>query len=71
MNVTADFTADEANKIYQMLGKQAGIAQTRQSLEEYIKVIREESGKLKRDDVGAMSGEDLNRYLEQLRKAKK
>ena len=71
MNVTADFTADEANKIYQILSKHAGVADTRQSLDQYIKVIREESVRLKRDDVGSMSGEELNRYLDQLRKAKK
>ena len=66
-----DFSADEANKLYQMLGKHAGVAQTRQTLDEYIKVIREESKKLRRDDVKSMSGEELNRYLEQLRNAKK
>ena len=71
LNVTADFSADEANKLYQMLGKHAGVAQTRQTLDEYIKVIREESKKLRRDDVKSMSGEELNRYLEQLRNAKK
>lgn len=70
LNVTADFTAEEANKLYQMLGKHAGVAQTKQSLEEYIKVIREESVRLKRDEVSGMSGEQLNDYLAQIRKVK-
>ncbi len=63
MNITADFTAEEANKIYQMLSKHASVAQTGQSLEEYIKVIREESMKHSRGDVSAMSPEDLNKLL--------
>ena len=72
LNVLAiGLSADEANKLYQMRGKHAGVAQTRQTLDEYIKVIREESKKLRRDDVKSMSGEELNRYLEQLRNAKK
>ena len=70
LNVTADFTPDEANILYQIIGKHASIAQTRQSLEEYIKVIREESVKLRQDEVSGMSGEDLNAYLEKLRKVK-
>ena len=63
INITADFTAEEANKIYQMLSKHASVAQTGQSLEEYIKVIREESMKHSRGDVSAMSPEDLNKLL--------
>lgn len=70
LNVTADFTAEEANKIYRMLSKYAGVAQTRQSLEEYIKVIREESIKPERSEVQNMSGEELNNYLAQIRKSK-
>lgn len=70
-NVSADFTADERNKIYEMLHKHASVAQTRQSLDEYIKVIREENAKLKPNDAKNMSGEELNAYLEKLRNTKK
>ena len=70
LNVTADFSSDEANKLYQMLSRHAGVAQTRQSLEETVKVIREESMKPSRGDVQHMSGEELNSYLAQIRKAK-
>ena len=69
-NVTADFTADEANKLYQILSKHAGVAQTKQSLAEYIKVIREESVRIKRDEAGSMTGEQLNDYLAKIRKVK-
>ena len=71
MNVTADFTAEETDKIYQIISKYAGVALTKQSLEETIKVIREESAKLKRDDIGKMSPEELNEYLLKTRKTKK
>ena len=70
LNVTADFTPDEANILYQIIGKHASVAQTRQSLEEYIKVIREESVRPRQDEVSGMSGADLNAYLEKLRKVK-
>ena len=70
-SVSADFTSDEVNKIYGMLRKYASVAQTKKSLEEYIKVIREESAKPKHDEVGKMSGEELNDYLRKLREAKK
>ena len=69
-NITADFTADEANKLYQMLGKHSGVAQTKQSLAEYIRVIREESVRLKADEAGGMTGEQLNDYLAKIRKVK-
>ena len=71
MNITADFTAEETDKIYQIISKYAGVALTKQSLEETIKVIREESAKLKRDDIGKMSPEELNEYLLKTRKTKK
>ena len=70
-SVSADFTSDEVNKIYGMLRKYASVAQTKKSLEEYIKVIREESAKPKHDEVGKMSGEELNDYLRKLREDKK
>ena len=69
-NITADFTADEANKLYKMLGKHSGVAQTKQSLAEYIRVIREESVRLKADEAGGMTGEQLNDYLAKIRKVK-
>ena len=71
MNVTADFTADEADKIYQIISKHAGVASTKQSLDETIQVIREESAKPKRSDIGKMSPEELNAYLLNTRKTKK
>ena len=70
-NISADFSSEESNKIYQIIHKHSGVAQTKQSLEEYIKVILEESAKLKPADIGGMSGDDLNAYLEKVRNTKK
>ena len=70
-NTTADFSREENNRIYKMLTKYAGVAQTKQTLGEYIKVIREESAKPKRGDVEKMSGDELNAYLEKIRNSKK
>lgn len=70
-SVTADFSGDEASKVYQMLSKHSSIASTRQALDEYIRVIKEESQKLSNDDIVSMSGEDINEYLKKLRDNKK
>lgn len=70
-NTTADFSREENNRVYKMLTKYAGVAQTKQTLGEYIKVIREESAKPKRGDVEKMSGDELNAYLEKIRNSKK
>ena len=70
-SVTADFSGDEASKLYQMLSKHSSIASTRQALDEYINVINEESQKLSNDDIASMSGEDINEYLKKLRDNKK
>ena len=70
-NISADFSGEECSKVFKMMSKYASVAQTKKSLAEYIKVIKEESAKLKRDDVGNMSGEQLNDYLNKLRESKK
>ncbi len=69
-NLSADFSAEEAARVYQILNKHSGVALTKRSLEEIIKVIREESVKLKREDVGGMSAEELNAYLLKKRNTK-
>ena len=53
-NTSADFTSEESDKIYQIIQKHASVAQTKQSLDEYIKVIREESAKPKPADIANM-----------------
>lgn len=69
-NVTADFTADEASKLYQMMSQSIRSASTREAMREYVKVIKEESEKLSSQDIASMSAEDINAYLEKIRKNK-
>ena len=70
-NTAADFSSAESDKIYQIIQKNASVAQTKRSLDEYIKVILEESAKLKPDDIAKMGKNELNDYLEMVRKSKK
>lgn len=69
-NITADFTSDEASKLYQMMSKSVGVVSTEAAMREYIKVINEESQKLSKDDVVSMSADDLQAYLDRIRKNK-
>lgn len=69
-NVTADFSGDEASKLYQLLSQTVPAASTKQAMREYIEVINAESSKLTSDDVKSLSGEQLKAYIEKLRKNK-
>lgn len=69
-NTTSDFSAEENNRIYRILTKYSGVACTRRSLDEYINVIKGESVKLSAADAANMSDEELNAYLDKIRKAK-
>lgn len=70
-NITADFTNDEASKLYQLMSQTITAASTTQAMREYIKVISEESAKLSNDDISTMSPTELKAYLEKVRKNKK
>ncbi len=69
-NVTADFSQDEASKLYQMMSQSIKNASTETAMREYIKVINEESQKLTKDDVASMTADELNAYLDRIRKNK-
>lgn len=69
-NITADFTQDEASKLYQMMSQSVKAASTETAMREYINVINEESRKLTKDDVASMSAEELSAYLDRIRKNK-
>ncbi len=70
-NITADFTNDEASKLYQMMSQTVKAASTATAMREYIKVINEESQKLSNEDVATMSPAELNAYLDKIRNNKK
>ncbi len=69
-NITADFTADEVSKLYQMMSKAVGALSTEEAMREYIKVINEESQKPQKEDIAKMSPDEMKAYLERIRKNK-
>lgn len=69
-NIAADFSSDEASKLFQLMSHTIASASTPQAMREYIKVINEESQKLSSDDISSMSPDELKSYLEQIKKNK-
>lgn len=69
-NITADFSSDEASKLFQLMSRTIPSASTPQAMREYIEVINEESQKLSSDDVSTMSPDQLKEYIEQMKKNK-
>lgn len=69
-NITADFSSDEASKLFQLMSQNIPSASTPQAMREYIEVINEESQKLSSDDISSMSPDQLRDYLEQMKKNK-
>lgn len=69
-NVTADFSADEVSKLYQMMSKAVGTVSTEEAMREYIEVINEESRKPQKEDIANMSPDEMKAYLERIRKNK-
>ncbi len=70
-NITADFSNDEASALYRLLSQTIPAASTVEAMREYIDVIRQESSRLSKDDISSMNPEDINSYLEKLRRNKK
>lgn len=69
-NITADFSSDEASKLFQLMSRTIPSASTPQAMREYIEVINEESQKLSSDDISSMSPDSLREYLEKMKKNK-
>lgn len=69
-NITADFSADEVSKLYQMMSKAVGTVSTEEAMREYIQVINEESQKPQKEDIVNMSADEMKAYLERIRKNK-
>ncbi len=70
-NIAADFTQDEASKLFQLISQSVAAASTHSAMMEYIKVISEESRKPSSEDVASMSPQELSDYLEMIRKNKR
>lgn len=70
-SVASDFNSDEVSYLYKLISTTIPAASTRAAVEEYIKVINEESGKLTSDKLAEMSADDINDYIKRLKQNKK
>ncbi len=62
-NLNSDFSDDERSRVYKILAKYGTVAGTRQSLDEYLGIIAEESKKLSKKDISNMTAEEIQAYL--------
>ncbi|MCQ2514853.1 MAG: DNA primase [Ruminococcus sp.] len=69
-NITADFSADEQNKLYQLMSHTIPSASTYDAMREYIGVINEESSKLTAEKIDTMTAEELRAYMDKMKKSK-
>lgn len=70
-SVASDFNSDEVSYLYKLISTTIPAASTREAVEEYIKVINEESSKLTSDKLVEMSADDINDYIKRLKQNKK
>ena len=70
-SISSDFSSDEVSYLYKLISTTIPAASTRDAVEEYIKVINEESSKLTSDKLADMSADDINDYLKRLKQNKK
>lgn len=70
-SVASDFNSDEVSYLYKLISTAIPAASTREAVEEYIKVINEESSKLTSDKLAEMSADDINDYIKRLKQNKK
>ena len=68
--ISGDFTEEERSRLFGILHKRSGIAESRRALDEYIQVITEESRKLSHRQVEEMSAEQLMASLGKLKEKK-
>lgn len=70
-SVSSDFNSDEVSYLYKLISTTIPAASTRETVEEYINVINEESNKLTSDKLADMSADDINDYIMKLKQNKK
>lgn len=70
-SVSSDFNSDEVSYLYKLISTTIPAASTREAVEEYIKVINEESSKLTSDKLADMSADDINDYIMKMKQNKK
>lgn len=69
-NVSADFTGDEASKLYGLMSGTVTKAQTKEAMNEYIDVINDESTKIPRERIAETPNDDIMAQLKHMREKK-
>lgn len=69
--VSADFTTEEASQIYRIVNSYSEIQSTEKAMEEYIRIILDESTRMSVQDIATASSDNLAEYLRKLAEQKK
>ncbi|MBQ0098671.1 MAG: DNA primase [Oscillospiraceae bacterium] len=67
--VSADFTSDEVSKIYKIVTSYHSVSGTMTALDEYIKIIKDESSKPSQEDIKSASDEQMKDFFKNLRES--
>ena len=67
LNVSGDFSSEEASKIIQIISSYSKSVSTEQAMNEYINTINEESRKLSKNEIEQASETELLEYIKNLK----
>lgn len=67
LNISGDFSTDEASKIIQIISSYSKSVSTEQAMDEYINTINEESQKLSKEEIEQASGAELLEYINKIK----
>lgn len=67
--ISADFTSDEVSKIYKIVTSYHSVSGTMTALDEYIKIIKDESSKPSQEDIKSASDEQMKDFFKNLRES--
>ena len=67
---SADFTPDELSKVIRIVTSYNKVSSTKEAMEEYVRIIKEERSCMSEQDIRAASTQNLAEYLQKLREQK-
>jgi len=67
---SADFTPDEMSKVIRIVTSYTKVSSTKEAMQEYIRIIKEEHSKMSEQEIRTASTENLAAYLQKLRDQK-
>ena len=69
--MSEDFTIEEYGKIVEIINRYKREFLTRASVDEYIKTIKEESGRMSAEQIGRSGADDFDRFMKQQKEKRK